>query len=451
MGKKLTHEEFVEKLLVNNKYYANGEIKIIGQYIDSKTKIACLCAIDGHQWDSRASHLLEGQGCPMCQLRHKRISLDEFLRRLKSLENSITAIDLYRGMKVRIRFRCKLGHIWSATPDDILHGRGCPYCSNRKVLTGFNDLWTTRPDVARMLKNPEDGYKYTKGSSKKLSFVCPDCKNEKQKIVADVCYQGLCCSHCGDGVSYPEKFGRAFLNLLPIDVHQCEYQPEWAKPYFYDEYFVYKNNAYIIEWDGAFHYKEKNGITQSLEERQKVDILKDELAEQHCIKMIRINCLYSEPNYIKKQILGSELKNIFDLSNIDWILCDVQAQSNFIKEACSLYSLGMTNLRMIGSKMNLCEDTIRRYLKKGSALNWCDYDTTLAQQQVYERKAKLIVLLNDMGDVIYKFRSARMCEKQMNNQYDITFTRSGIKWACKNHKPYKGFNFRFANETQQND
>lgn len=449
--KKLTHDEFVKKLLVNNKYYANGEIKIIGQYVDSKTNITCMCMIDGHRWSPRASHLLEGQGCPICKSKHKQTSLGEFLKRLKSLENGITAVDVYRGMRVKIRFQCKIGHTWLETPDNILHGRGCPYCSNRKVLVGFNDLWTTRPDVACMLKNPEDGYKYTKGSSKNLPFICQDCKHEKQKIISEVCNQGICCSHCGDGVSYPEKFGRAFLDLLPIKSHQCEYQPEWAKPYFYDDYFVYNGAEYIVEWDGAFHYEERNGLQQSLQKRQASDAIKDDLANQHNINIIHINCLYSEPHYIREHILSSKLNCIFDLSNVDWVLCDTKAQSNLVKEACSLYVFGIKSLKAIGAKMHLCEDTIRRYLKRGANIGWCDYDATVAKQQVYEQTSRPIVLLDDANNIICQFRSSRMCEKQMNQQYNITFTRSGIQWACKTHKPYKGFNFRYAKYTQQND
>lgn len=446
--KKRTHEEFVEELLIKNKYYANGEIELIGRYVDSKTNIACRCVIDGNRWNPRASHLLEGQGCSMCK--HKRVGVDDFLARLKATGKEITALDLYIDMKTKIRFQCKLGHIWPDTPDNILRGCGCPYCSGHKVLIGFNDLWTIRPDVAQMLKNLDDGYKYTKGSAKKLSFICPDCQKEKIKSIADVCRQGLCCDYCGDGVSYPEKFGRAFLNQLPIKNHKCEYRPDWAKPYFYDDYFLYNNFEYIIEWDGAFHYLERNGIETSLEERQAIDELKDDLAINHNINIFRIDCLLSDPNYIKQHILDSELSNIFDLSNIDWDLCNLSAQNNLVREACNLYSSGEKSLKAIGYKLHISEDIVRSYLKRGTAIGWCDYDPFLSRQEMYDKKSKNIVWLDDNNNVVCNFRSARMCVKEMQEKYNIVVTRSGVKWSCKTHKPYKGFNFRFANETIQN-
>ena len=47
-------------------------------------------------------------------------------------------------------WRCALGHSWEA-PIKKRTGRsdGCPICSGKKVLPGFNDLRTLRPDLAR--------------------------------------------------------------------------------------------------------------------------------------------------------------------------------------------------------------------------------------------------------------------------------------------------------------
>lgn len=45
-----------------------------------------------------------------------------------------------------IWWMCSNGHKWQA----VVYSRkksGCPYCSNRKVLAGYNDLATTNPDL----------------------------------------------------------------------------------------------------------------------------------------------------------------------------------------------------------------------------------------------------------------------------------------------------------------
>lgn len=41
-----------------------------------------------------------------------------------------------------------LGHEWTATVKNRVQGSGCPYCSHRAVLAGFNDLASQLPDVA---------------------------------------------------------------------------------------------------------------------------------------------------------------------------------------------------------------------------------------------------------------------------------------------------------------
>ena len=50
----------------------------------------------------------------------------------------------------RIWWQCSIGHKWqSAISDRLLKQAGCPYCANKKVLKGYNDLATLYEDVAR--------------------------------------------------------------------------------------------------------------------------------------------------------------------------------------------------------------------------------------------------------------------------------------------------------------
>lgn len=54
----------------------------------------------------------------------------------------------------RVWWKCKEGHEWSGLiANRARKGKadpGCPYCSGRKVLAGYNDLATTHPDIAAM-------------------------------------------------------------------------------------------------------------------------------------------------------------------------------------------------------------------------------------------------------------------------------------------------------------
>ena len=44
---------------------------------------------------------------------------------------------------------CSKGHEWQATPNKRSKGSGCPYCSNNKIMKGYNDLETTNPSVLK--------------------------------------------------------------------------------------------------------------------------------------------------------------------------------------------------------------------------------------------------------------------------------------------------------------
>lgn len=60
----LTHEEFLNKFYEKNEHAQ--DIEILGTYINNKTKIRCRCKIDGYEWSVRPADLLRGRGCPKC-------------------------------------------------------------------------------------------------------------------------------------------------------------------------------------------------------------------------------------------------------------------------------------------------------------------------------------------------------------------------------------------------
>lgn len=50
---------------------------------------------------------------------------------------------------LKVFWICPEGHSYQATVLNRTNGKGCPYCSGKKVLEGFNDLKTKKPEVAR--------------------------------------------------------------------------------------------------------------------------------------------------------------------------------------------------------------------------------------------------------------------------------------------------------------
>lgn len=50
------------------------------------------------------------------------------------------------GSNKKVHWTCNKGHHWDARVSGrTVNKRGCPYCSNTRVLTGYNDLATVFP------------------------------------------------------------------------------------------------------------------------------------------------------------------------------------------------------------------------------------------------------------------------------------------------------------------
>lgn len=61
---------------------------------------------------------------------------------------------LYSHQKIWLK--CDKGHSYEQVPYLKLKGIGCPYCSNNKVLEGFNDLKTTNPEILNLWDNKKN-------------------------------------------------------------------------------------------------------------------------------------------------------------------------------------------------------------------------------------------------------------------------------------------------------
>jgi len=57
--------------------------------------------------------------------------------------------EVFLGSGRKVQWKCGNNHIWGASPNSRTNSKsGCPVCSGRQVLAGFNDLKTKFPDIA---------------------------------------------------------------------------------------------------------------------------------------------------------------------------------------------------------------------------------------------------------------------------------------------------------------
>lgn len=92
----------------------------------------------------------------------------------------ITADMVTAGSAIKAWWKCQKGHEWQAVVYSRTKGNGCPYCSGKLVLKGFNDLATTNPALLQEWdydNNKISPTEVTAGSNKKAWWKCQTCGN----------------------------------------------------------------------------------------------------------------------------------------------------------------------------------------------------------------------------------------------------------------------------------
>ena len=80
----------------------------------------------------------------------KREGLNHLLKEWHPEKNGeLTPSDITRGSNRKVWWICEKGHDYQMGVDlRTIQDQGCPYCSGRRVLVGFNDLATLDPQIA---------------------------------------------------------------------------------------------------------------------------------------------------------------------------------------------------------------------------------------------------------------------------------------------------------------
>jgi hypothetical protein len=99
------------------------------RYFDNKTKLKFVCQ-KGHKWWATPNNIKDGTWCPDCYLK-KDILLNQ-LKEIVEMKGGVCLSNEYVNSHSHLHFRCKLGHEWEATPNNIKNGKWCPKCSQSR-------------------------------------------------------------------------------------------------------------------------------------------------------------------------------------------------------------------------------------------------------------------------------------------------------------------------------
>lgn len=182
----------------------------------------------GHNWNEsvagRVRKVLEGQdngrdhiGCPFCQT--EKIEREQILWDYCTSDVPDGEIDCFhlldewdyeknypltpKDVKTveyrKVWWKCEKGHSWqSLISNRVKVGVGCPYCGHRRVLTGFNDLRTLYPDIAKEWDSEKNGITpdhVTAMSNHRVWWICEN-GHSYEKIISNRTQLGQGCPVC---------------------------------------------------------------------------------------------------------------------------------------------------------------------------------------------------------------------------------------------------------------
>ena len=123
----------------------------------SHHKAAWVCE-KGHKWRTAiVRRTRENTGCPICSNNLVVAGLNDIATTDPKLlsewdwesNDTIDPSLVVSGSQIRVWWKCELGHRWKTSPSKRSSGQNCPICIGKKVLSGFNDLVTTNPELAK--------------------------------------------------------------------------------------------------------------------------------------------------------------------------------------------------------------------------------------------------------------------------------------------------------------
>lgn len=161
----------------------NGKLKPEMVSYASGKRVWWLCK-HGHEWRTQVANRKNGRGCPVCSGKQILVGFNDLATTNPELaaewdhikNGDLTPRKISRGSRKAVWWMCVQGHTWNVSVAARVRGENCPYCSNKRVLAGFNDLRTTKPQLARewnYLKNmPLTPESVTHGSDKSVWWQC---------------------------------------------------------------------------------------------------------------------------------------------------------------------------------------------------------------------------------------------------------------------------------------
>lgn len=178
-------------------YSRNGRLLPSSFAWASNKKVWWKCP-KGHEYQAQISNrTVLGRKCPVCSNQQLLLGYNDLQTVNPQLASEwnysrngqLKPTDVFSSAAAKVWWICMRGHEWEATVNSRSNGNGCPYCSDRKILPGYNDFATKRPDLMEEWlceKNSHiDPTQIGRGSGIKAWWKCRRCGNEWETSISN--------------------------------------------------------------------------------------------------------------------------------------------------------------------------------------------------------------------------------------------------------------------------
>ena len=299
----------------------NGELTPNDISVNSDELVWWACG-QGHEWQAPINSRNSGVGCPVCSGHKILIGVNDLAtirpdialqwHPTKNGELTPNAVTVGNGNKVW--WMCDKGHEWQSQINNRTAGCGCPICSGKKVLVGYNDLATVMPSLVKEWHPTKNGkltpQDVVTGSNKKIWWKCTK-GHEWETTISHRTLRGTGCPVCSgeSKTSFPEQAIYFYLRQVTTAINRYKLDTRTEIDIYLPEHNI------GIEYDGIFFH---NGEKSSEREKKKEDKL-----TRHGITLFRVKESndYSNGTVSNKIIYAKPGANYVELTLVIKTLC----------------------------------------------------------------------------------------------------------------------------------
>lgn len=179
----------------------------------------------GHEWKALIVSRSTGRGCPVCSGKIVIPGENDLMTHIPAiaaqwhptLNGDLTPAQTTPFSNREVWWQCELGHAWKARISTrTKQDSGCPYCTRRILLKGFNDLETTDPKIA------SEWHPFLNGKLMPCDVMSGSKKKVWWKCLGGHIWKAYVFSRKGNGTGCPVCAGKNDVPSYYIDPSEFE-------------------------------------------------------------------------------------------------------------------------------------------------------------------------------------------------------------------------------------